>query len=94
MGIFNRRLKLPNGQFVPSASDFSPAAMKETLKEFGLEPAESARALFGWTEEDDRDGQRILQERARAELAQRIADGCSLREEMQLEIKIDGMGRQ
>jgi hypothetical protein len=91
MGLFNRRLKLPNGQMIPRDTDFSPSSMKETIKSFGLEPSESMRGIFGWTEEDDVDVQTNLVERKRTHLKERIAEGCNMREEMELEIKIDGM---
>ena len=91
MGLFNRRPKLPNGQMIPRFTDFSPLGMKETIKSFGLEPSESMRDLFGWTKEDDVDVQANLVDRKRTHLEERIAEGCCLREEMELKIEIDGM---
>jgi hypothetical protein len=94
VGIFNKRdkgLRLANGQRIPRFDDYSPSSMKETIKAFGLEPAESARELFGWTEEDDNDGKIANLTRKKNLLSQRLENGCSLREEMELEIEIDGL---
>jgi hypothetical protein len=65
--------------------------MKDALKSLGLEPSESAKELFGWTKEDDEDGKNALIGRKRNLLNERRASGCSLREEMELEIEIDGL---
>jgi hypothetical protein len=94
VGIFNKRdkgLRLANGQRIPRFDDYSPSSMKETMKAFGLEPAESARELFGWTEEDDNDGKIAMILRKKNLLKESLDNGCSLREEMELEIEIDGL---
>jgi len=82
MGLFNRK-KIP-------VSDFSPMNMKETMKALGLVPGDGARSMFGWTEEDDKDGIKVSIEKKKRLLSERISSGCSLREEMQIEIEIDG----
>lgn len=65
--------------------------MKETMKAFGLVPSEQMRQVFGWTAEDDKEGAEALLNREQRRLAQKIAEGCSLREEMQFELQIDGI---
>ena len=94
MGIFNKGnkgLRLPNGQRIPRSDDYSPSSMKDTMKALGVVPAESARALFGWTEEDDEDGKNAMILRKKNHLKESLDNGCSLREEMELEIEIDGL---
>lgn len=91
MGFFDKKAKPPKSRTFSRFDDVSPSSMKETMKALGVEPAESARELFGWTEEDDRDGKMELIERKKHRLKERVANGCSLREEMELEIEIDGL---
>ena len=89
MGFFDKKSKPPRGRTFSRFDDVSPSSLKETMKALGVEPAESARELFGWTEDDDRDGKKELIERKEHRLKERVVNGCSLREEMELEIEID-----
>ena len=84
MGIFNKK---KTGRM----DSFSFSDKKDMMKALGLEPAEGLRDLFGWTEEDDRE--RVETDIAKKERAlhERLRDGCTLREEMELEIEIDGV---
>ena len=91
MGFFDKKLRLLKGRMFSRFDYYGPASTKESMKEFGLAPAESAREYFGWTEEDDRDGINKLIERKRRILKERVANGCNLREEMELEIEINGL---
>ena len=91
MGFFDKKSKPPRGRTFSRFDDFSPSSMKETMKALGVEPSEAARGLFGWTEDDDKDGKNIILLRKRQFLKERVANGCSLREEMELEIEIDGL---
>ncbi len=91
MGLFNKKTKMADGRIIPRIDDFSPSSMKDTMKALGVEPADSARELFGWTDEDDRDGKNAIILRKKIHLKARLESGCSLREEMELEIEIDGL---
>lgn len=84
MGLFNKKK-------IQRMDSFSFSDKREMLKVFGLEPAEGARELFGWTEKDDEENVEMDLAKKKRALQERLKNGCTLREEMELEIQIDGV---
>jgi len=84
VGIFNKRK-------IEKMDSFLFSDKREMLKVFGLEPAEGARELFGWTEKDDKENVEMDLAKKKRALQERLKNGCTLREEMELEIQIDGV---
>lgn len=86
MGLFNKKAKPPLGPM----NDFSPA-LKEIMKGLGMVPGEGLDGFFGWTEDDHKETKEITLLKMKNALEYRMKNGCSLREEMELEIQIDGL---
>ena len=64
---------------------------KDMMKVFNLEPSSPVvRDLIGWTEKDDRERVEMNLAKKKRVLQERIKNSCTLREEMELEIEIDG----
>jgi hypothetical protein len=65
---------------------------KDMMKVLNLEPSSPVvRDLIGWTEKDDRERVEVVLAKKKRTLQERLNDGCTLREEMELEIEIDGI---
>lgn len=77
MGIFNKRK-------IEKMDSFLFSDKREMLKVFGLEPAEGARELFGWTEKDDKENVEMDLAKKKRALQERLKNGCTLREELSL----------
>ena len=88
MGLFNKKAKPPLG---PINHDFPPSGLKEIMKGFGMVPGEGLDGFFGWTEDDYKETKEIALLKKKNALEYRMKKGCSLREEMELEIQIDGL---
>ena len=65
---------------------------KDMMKVLNLEPSSPvARDLIGWTEKDDRERVEVVLAKKKRALQEKLIEGCTLREEMELEIEIDGV---
>jgi hypothetical protein len=65
---------------------------KDMMKVLNLEPSSPViRDLIGWTEKDDQERVEVVLAKKKRALQEKLNDGCTLREEMELEIQIDGV---
>lgn len=71
----------------------SPEEIRQTMSDFGLAPGNNSRGLFGWTDEDDRRSATTSIRNLQLKLAEIQLGEGSLREEIEVQIKIRAFQR-